>query len=94
MLLSKTLSPLLSLRLRRDVPRQAGGNRPGPELILVEHVAVLEGISVPASEIGVGVGGIGIVDKDPAGGVLVIDWSTRLLRFFVVPVVLKFKYNI
>ena len=72
---SKTLSPLLSLLLR-DVPRQAGGNRPVPELVLVEHVAVLKGFSVKASEIGVLVGGI--VDQDAAGFVLSLDWCTRI----------------
>ena len=66
---------LLSRRWRRYVAGQAEWDRDVWELVLVQHVALLVGVSVEASELGVG--GDGVVDQDTTGGVLVINYQGR-----------------
>ena len=68
---------LFSRRWRRYVAGQAEWDRDVWEGVLVQHVALLVcvGLSVEASELGVGVDGI--VDQDTTGGVLVINYQGR-----------------
>ena len=68
---------LLSRRWRRYVAGQAEWDRDVWEGVLMQHVALLVcvGLSVEASELGVGADEI--VDQDTTGGVLVINYQGR-----------------